>query len=263
MNAIVSYDEKKNQERLELLRRHFGKELQFEELELFGLICERTQLDPFIKQIYPVKRKQKQADGSQREVMVIQVSIDGLRSIAERTGCYSPGREPTYVYDGKTIVSATSYIKKMTTDGTWHDVSATAFMSEYRPKYGHFWDNMPHLMLAKCAEALAIRKAFPAQTAKVYTPEEMEQAETTSNVGQSQIIDCEPNEVASTWFDELRKHLAADGIPTDRLAEWINLRAQMKNESPAKIVDLCLETNTLPKFKKAFSKFLEPDVLCV
>jgi len=261
MNAIVSYDQKKNEGRMELIQRHFGKELSMEELELFGVICERTQLDPFIKQIYPVKRKTKQADDSYRDVMVIQVSIDGLRSIAERTGCYSPGREPTYVYDGKTIISATSYIKKMTTDGTWHDVSATAFMSEYRPKYGKFWDNMPHLMLAKCAEALAIRKAFPAQTAKVYTPEEMQQADCSPE--QIDTIDCEPNKAGLGAFDELQESLRADGIPTGRLEEWVNLRAQMKNESPAKIVDLCLETNTLPKFKKAFSKFLEPDVLCV
>lgn len=168
-----------NQKKTDLLKRHFGKELSQEELDLFGCICEKTGLDPFLKQIYPVKRKAKQQDGSYRENMVVQVGVDGLRLIAERSGRYAPGRETSYVYDNqKKIISATSYIKKMTPDGQWHEVSATAFMEEYQPKYGgNFWEKMPHLMIGKCAESLAIRKAFPAETSKLYTHEEMQQAE--------------------------------------------------------------------------------------
>lgn len=168
-------------ERVALIKRTVCRGGTDDELRLFLHACERTGLDPLMRQVYAVKRWDKTL---QREVMSIQTGIDGYRLIAERTGKYAPGREPVYEYgdDGR-VVAATSYVKKQTADGTWHEVAASARYDEYvqRAKDGkptRFWVQMPHVMLAKVAEALALRRAFPMELSGIYTAEEMGQADT-------------------------------------------------------------------------------------
>ena len=177
-----------NSKQIDILRNSICKGVSNEEFEVFLMACAKTQLDPFMRQIYAVKRKSKRSDGSWGETMTIQTGIDGYRLIAERTERYAPGPEPTYHYDTQgNLLSATSYIKKMTKDGTWHTVSASAYIEEYcqttldrqtgEKKASGMWGNMPRTMLAKCAEAQALRKAFPAEMSGVYTKEEMNQAD--------------------------------------------------------------------------------------
>jgi len=169
-----------NPDQVALIKNYLCKGINDEELKLFHAVCKKTGLDPFMKQIYAVKRNGK--DGPQ---MTIQTSIDGYRLIAERTGKYCPGRRSTFEYKDGKVSSATAYIKKQTADGTWHEVEETAYYSEYAPpvtKNGYenpFWRDKPHIMLAKCAEALALRKSFPNELSSVYTKEEMDQAVNT------------------------------------------------------------------------------------
>lgn len=161
---VVEFDEKK----LSLIRQTICKDASQEEFEVFMEICKSTQLNPLFKQIYFIKRGGNPTHMS---------SIDGLRLIADRTKRYVPGREPTFTYDDrKNLVSATSYVKKLAHDGTWHEVAASAFWNEYNAGV-NLWKKMPHVMLAKCAEALALRRAFPADMLGIYTQEEMEQAD--------------------------------------------------------------------------------------
>lgn len=173
---------------IEILKNSMCKGVSDEEFEVFLMACTKTQLDPFMKQIYAVPRKFRKPDGSYGNSITIQTGIDGYRLIAERTERYAPGPEPTYVHDDKgNLISATAYIKKQTKDGTWHTVSASAYLDEYMQTFADrqtgekkptgLWINMPKTMLAKCAEAQALRKAFPAEMSGVYTKEEMQQAE--------------------------------------------------------------------------------------
>jgi phage recombination protein Bet len=169
-----------DRQKLDLLKETICKGATDQEFQLFVNICQRTGLDPFMKQVFPVKRWDSKLG---RESMTVQTSIDGYRLIAERSGNYVPGNEPTFTYDKDgNLISATAYVKKRTSDGIWHEISASAFYDEYcqRDKQGNptqFWKKMRHTMLAKCAEALCLRKAFPADLHQLYTQEEMEQAQ--------------------------------------------------------------------------------------
>lgn len=166
-------------EQVQLIKNTIAKGASDDELSLFMNIAKRTGLDPFARQIFYIKRWDASAG---REVGQPQTSIDGYRLIAERTGCYCPGRDPEFSLgiDGF-LLSATAFIKKWVR-GEWHEISATAYWDEYAQKKKDgsltpMWHRMPRTMLAKCAESLALRKAFPAELSGIYTREEMMQAE--------------------------------------------------------------------------------------
>jgi phage recombination protein Bet len=212
MNALVKHEgvnapAQFTDEQMNLIKTSFCKGLTDDEFKVFLYTCQRTGLDPFAKQIYAVKRFDGKA---QREVMTIQTGIDGYRLIADRSGTYAPGSEPTFTYDpqGK-IVSATSYVKKLTKDGTWHTVSSQAFFEEYvqTTKDGRamgMWAKMGRTMLAKCAEALALRKAFPSQLSGIYTKEEMDQADVV-DVTASTVANVKPLYISKEEAEELDK----------------------------------------------------------
>jgi phage recombination protein Bet len=167
-------------EQVDLLKRTVAKGATDDEFKVFLHVCKRTGLDPFMKQIYCIKRWDADLGAY---VMGIQTGIDGFRLQASRTKKYVPGREATFVEGKEGVpVSATGYVKILADDGSWHEVSATALYSEYvqKKKDGtptKSWRNMPHIMLAKCAEALALRRAFPAELSGLHTEEEMGQAD--------------------------------------------------------------------------------------
>lgn len=146
--------------------------------------CRRTGLDPIARQIYAIARKSRGQLKWQ-----IQVSIDGARLIAERSGQYEGQTTPEFTGDGIawTQVWLAADPPKAARVGVYRrgfrePLYAVALWDAYvQTKYNgdvtDMWSKMGPLMLAKCAEMLALRKAFPQDLSGLYSAEEMSQAD--------------------------------------------------------------------------------------
>lgn len=186
MNEITKY-EGFNNEQVDLIKSTIAVGSTDNELKLFLYTAQKSGLDPLAKQIHFVKRNVKKEDGTYKSQMSIQTGIDGYRLIADRTGKYAGNDEPIYD-DENTPRKASVTVYKMV-DGVRCPFTATARWEQYFPgeKQGFMWKKMPHLMLGKCAEALALRKAFPAELSGLYTTDEMAQAD-----HQPHVVEVEP-----------------------------------------------------------------------
>jgi phage recombination protein Bet len=140
---------------------------------------QRTGLDPAARQIYMIGRWSSR---DQRDKYTIQTGIDGYRLIAARTGIHVGTDDSAFAYnDHGQVVKATVTVWKLV-HGTRCGFTASAYWAEYvqMDKNGNpnqMWQRMGHTMIAKCAEALALRKAFPQDLAGIYTTEEMGQSD--------------------------------------------------------------------------------------
>ncbi len=191
-----------------------------DELALFLTVAQKTGLDPFSRQIYLSERRSYDKDTNQWTIKKTpETTIDGFRVIAERSGQYAGQVGPFWCGD----------------DGVWHDVWLDRTKMPTAAKVGilrhdfkepvwgialfeeyvqfkkdgtpnSMWTKMGANQIAKCAEALGLRKAFPRDLSGMYSREEMAQAdERTAKIA--------PMEVAQRQIEANNQKRVAEGKP--------------------------------------------------
>lgn len=226
MNALVTF----TPQQLSLIRNTIAKDANVNEFNLYMEMMKARGLNPLMRHAYCFIFHKDKADKRQ---MVIVVSREGQRAIAERTGSYRPDeRAPRFMSCTKTatnplgIESAEVSVYKHS-HGEWFPVTEVAFWEEYAPivpvwennqktdkvqldpkKDG--WKKMPRIMLAKCAEMAALRKAFPDDFGGLYGEGEIDRGEA---------LDLSPSEWAEKADQEDR--MAKIGGPDTYITDWL------------------------------------------
>jgi phage recombination protein Bet len=230
-------------------------------VEAFAQTVQRTQLDPIARQIYCIERGGKYS---------IQVGIDGARLVAQRSGEYAGQRPIEWTADGEKWVDV--WLSKeppaaaragVMRQGFTEPLYAVATWGSYAPYFGgklsQMWQQHGSLMLGKCAEMLALRKAFPMELSGLYVAEEMD---TASNVA---VI------ASRDWLAELKliedkaelrklfKNCKESGELTPAMsAEFMSYASKLVIDSDAEVVEAevieeaveVIEPEAEPKAKK-------------
>lgn len=177
-------------EDIDVIRNHVASpDFTDRELAYCLKVARARGLDPLQKQVYFTKRKKKNANGDWVAAVTVEPTIDGFRAMAERTnelqgydGPFWCGEDGEWhdVWLGKAppIAAKITVYRK----GKEHGFTAVARFAAYvqtdrEGNPNHMWAKMGDNQLAKCAEALALRKAFPSQLGAFYTREEMGQSD--------------------------------------------------------------------------------------
>ena len=178
-----------NSDQLAVIKAQIAPRCTDVELAYFIEVCKQTGLSPFTREIYAISRDVWNPSTKKKEPkMTIQVSIDGLRKRAANSGAYGGSETFWCGPDGQWAdvwlkpvppTAAKTIVYRLGSPQPFVGVARfDAYKQEFNGKLSGLWDKMPDVMLGKCSEALALRKAFPEQTAGLYASEEMDQADT-------------------------------------------------------------------------------------
>jgi phage recombination protein Bet len=203
-----------NPKDLDLIRRQVAKDATEDEFRVFIHAARYSGLDPLKNEIYCFIYNRGKYDFKTNtwienprkpRKMTIVTAISGFRKIAQDAGNYrADDEEAEYFYD-KELIGPTNPIGLIkakvkvwqyhSESKTWFPIVGVAYWDEHAPikdEWGEDetgnsfktgkqkldasgqWGKMPRLMLAKVAEAAALRKAWPSRFSNVYAEEEID-----------------------------------------------------------------------------------------
>jgi len=199
-------------------------------IEAFLMQCRRTQLDPGARQIYAAEMGGK---------WTVLISIDGFRLIADRTGLYRGKKEtlwcgPDGVWKDVWLSDEPPAAAKVAVmrEGFSEPLVAVATYAGYCPrdnktkalKPSGQWETNPSNQLAKCAEMLALRQAFPNDLSGLYGTEEMDQARTAQREAKAQ-HDARQAPQTLTVQEQPSVQQEAPKYTAEDVARWFDLAA--------------------------------------
>lgn len=241
---------------LQIIKRSVAPDTNDTEFDLFVETCKLYGLNPMKKQI---GARVYSKDNADKRKMAIITEIGGLRAIAARHEDYMPDEdEPEYTFNDTEkcatnplgLVKAKVYVKKLDKRGQWHRFPGIAKWSEFAPvedewaydeevrrrkptgvkKLSDTWAKMPELMLAKCAEAQALRRGWPEDLSGLYAVEELHKAdiEHTASETLEQVaaddrmrrLGSPKNGYAIQWELGEPLEMVASGRLADRIEAW-------------------------------------------
>jgi phage recombination protein Bet len=145
---------------IETLKKTVAAGASAEEFAMFTQFCKSTGLNPFKKEIWFIKTQNR---------VQLMTGINGYWAIANKHPQFDGTEQEIATTPQGDIVSATCKVYRK--DRRFPSVGI-ALMKEYK-KSTPIWSQMPSVMLMKCAESIALRKAFPQELNGLYTEEEM------------------------------------------------------------------------------------------
>lgn len=267
-----------NPDQIKVLQEQLAPKCSPSELQYFIEVCKITGLSPFTREIYAISRNNWNPETQQSEPkMTIQVSIDGLRKRAANSGFYDGS---TTYWCGDDAVWVEVWLKNIFPSAAKTIVYrkgsqpfvAVARFDSYKQEYKNkktqkmelsgLWAKMPDLMIGKVSEALALRKAFPEQTAGLYASEEMDQIDSESKTvySQAQPISTPQPEIATGWDEKLWAifekgvNKCATVEDLEKLIAWV---AKSSSKYEPSQDQLSIITNILGDLTKKFNQEVE------